>query len=165
MSSCSQKQGTFWPASCVVHCQQEENDYSSMWYIYQTKLHGWHLNPSWTLSHGQKKYELQLFKQVTCSHTLPTIIGLFSYVITGNKPKKQREHECMWREEGRWPGSYLEMLWSGIKVTTSVSIWCQSAEHCCRHFITKVVLFTQPFDLEAISLFQQTLRHTLLLTG
>jgi len=46
-------------------------------------------------SHGQKEYELQLFKQVTCSHTQPTMIGFYSYVIASNKPRKQREHERM----------------------------------------------------------------------
>jgi hypothetical protein len=57
-------------------------------------------------------------------------------------------------------GSYLEMLWSRIIVTTLVS-----NDVTLRNTVTKVVLFKPPYELEAISLIQQTLRHNLLLTG
>jgi len=57
-------------------------------------------------------------------------------------------------------GSYLEMLWSRIIVTTLVS-----NDVTLRNTVTKVVLFKPPYGLEAISLIQQTLRHNLLLTG
>lgn len=169
MTSSSQKQGTFWPASCVVHCQQEENIYSSMWYIYQTKLHGWHLNPRCTLVTDRRNMSC------SCANRLPALTRYLQWLgfsptfspVT-NPENRENTNVCDERKEGvdlKRCGSYLEMLWSGIIVPTLVSKWCQSAEQCGRHFVTKFVLFAPPFDLEALSLFQQKLRHNLLLTG
>lgn len=154
MSSCSQKQGTFWPAFCVVHCQQEENDYSSMWYIYQTRLHGWYLNPSCTLVTDRRNMSC------SCSNRLPALTRNLQWLgftptlspVT-NLENRENTNVCDERKEGvdlKRGGSYLEMVWSGILVTELVSKWCQHAENGGGHFVTKFLLLTPPFDLEAI---------------